>query len=88
MKREADEKPHEAAVRRQRAAELQAKQDRISLWAGGAGGVVGLVAAITGLYWHDHWVMIGGFLAFAVATKIVPFSEVRKLIRRNNNSGD
>ncbi len=65
-----------------------ARNGRLKFYGGAAFGVAGFVAVIMGLVWHDHAVMVGGFLTGAVATGIIPFSEARKLWPLGRNKGD
>ena len=59
--------------------ETKALTDKRDFWKGVIFGGAGLIAFFIGLYWHDHAVMVGGFVGGAVAVKIVPVSEVVKL---------
>jgi len=57
----------------------RARKAKLKLGGGIAFGAAGAITMLVGLMWHDHAVMVGGFLAGAVATGIIPFAEARKL---------
>ena len=64
-----------------------ARRDRLKFYGGIAFGALGFVAVAMGLIWHDHAVMVGGFVSGAVATGIIPFAEARKLWPFGKNGG-
>lgn len=72
------------ALRRAEKAELALKELKRNFYGGSLFLLITSILAVMGIIEHrDLWI-IGGLLGMGVAIKLIPFSEVRKLVRRGD----
>ena len=80
--RRADDEAH--ALRRSEKADIALKTLKRNFYGGTVFGLLSTALSVMGMVEHrDMWIIVG-LLGLGVAIKLIPFSEVRKLVRRGD----